>query len=59
MKKFEIELINNYGHVVKSFIYECKTEKQAITKAKKEKTFYPEVAWTEVICFDTGKRAYA
>ena len=56
---FEIELINSYGHIVYSFVYKCKTEKQAITKAKKERFFYPETAWIEIINTETRKRIYA
>lgn len=59
MLRFEIEFVNNYGHIVKSFMYECKTEKQAINKAKKEKNImYPE-CHIEIICFDSLKRIYA
>ena len=62
MFNYEIEYVNRYGHVVYSFTCECKTDKQAITKAKKvkqEKMLYPETSWIEIICFDTGKRIYA
>lgn len=59
MKRFEIEFVNAYGHIVKSFIHECETEKQAIRKAKKEKScLYPE-CHIEIICFDSLKRIYA
>ena len=43
MLHFEIMFVNNYGHIVKSFMHECKTEKQAINKAKKSGLTYEEV----------------
>lgn len=58
--KFEVEFLNSYGHVIYSFCYECKTEKQAITKAKKEKKeLYPDCAWIEILNLNTMKRIYA
>lgn len=58
MKKYEIEYVTNCGHIVKSFIVECDTDKKAIRAAKKDKDLYPE-CYIEIICFDTLKRIYA
>lgn len=58
MLHFEIEYVNDYGHIVKNIQYECKTEKQAIWKARKEKDLFPE-CHIEIICFDSLKRIYA
>lgn len=57
MFTFEIEFVNEYGHIVHSFTFSG-TEKQAIRAAKKDKDLYPE-CWIEVICFETRKRIYA
>lgn len=60
MYHFIIEFMNSYGHVINSFYYDCKTEKAAIAKAKKEKgIMYPDCSWIEIINLDTKKRIYA
>ena len=58
MYTFDIQFVNSYGHVVKDIFYKAKTEKAAITKAKKEKFCYPE-CYIEIINMDTMKRIYA
>ena len=60
MFNFEIEFLNKYGHIIKSFYIENCTEKQAIRKAKKEKTdLYPDCAWSEILNLNTRKKIYA
>ena len=59
MKKYEIQYINSCGHIIHNFIVETKTEKQAITAAKKDKSLYPDTAWIEIICLTEYKRIYA
>ena len=61
MFHYEIEFINSYGYIINSFSIQCKTEKQAISAAKKEKItgLYPEIAWIEIVCLETKKRIYA
>lgn len=58
MLTFYINFINSYGHIVKSIEHKCKTEKQAVSKAKKEKFLYPE-CYIEILCYETRKRIYA
>lgn len=57
MYTFDIEYVNRYGHIVKSFHF-AGTEKQAIKAAKKDKDLYPE-CHIEIICYETRKRIYA
>ena len=63
MLHYEIQFINTYGHIIYSVFVDCKTDKQAIAKAKREKKttgiIYPDTAWIEILCFETKKRIYA
>ena len=58
MYNYDIQFVNDYGHIVKDIFCECKTDKAAIAKAKKEKIYYPD-CHIEIINMDTRKRIYA
>lgn len=56
--RFEIELLNSCGHVLKTIYLENKTERAAVIRAKKEKKLFPDMAWIEILNLDTMKRTY-
>ena len=58
MYTFEIEYINEYGHIEYSFVIADATEKQAIDAATAYKSLHHGCN-TEIICFETKKRIYA
>ena len=62
MNHYVIEFLNSYGHVIHNIYIDCKTDKTAIQKAKREKAkegiIYPDTAWIEIINLDTKKRIY-